>query len=134
MCVPLGFSDKPTSCFTINKHQKMKKILFCACALLLSAAAYADGTKTCRVKGTDGSVEVSVTVDDAETGTCTLYFSNDTDKNVNVRYEVTCNNGPTIPGAQLVYANSQGYKNISFRKKVIVSQVYVSTLTGEKCE
>lgn len=111
----------------------MKKILFCACVLFLSAAAYADGAKTCRVKGTDGSVEVSVNVTDEESGTCTLYFSNDTDKNVNVRYEVTCSDGPTIPGAQLVYANSQGYKNISFRKKVTVRNVTVSSLTGEKC-
>jgi len=111
----------------------MKKILFFACALLLSAAAYADGTKTCKVKGTDGSVEVNVTVTDAENGTCVVYFSNDTDKNVNVRYTVT-NGSVSLPGAQLVYANSQGYKNISFRKKVIESQVYVSSLTGEKCE
>lgn len=111
----------------------MKKILFCVCALFLSAATYADGAKTCKVKGTDGSVEMSVNVTDEETGTCTLYFSNDTDKNVNVRYEVISGDGSSIPGAQLVYANSQGWKEISFRKKVIAANVKVHSLTGEKC-
>lgn len=111
----------------------MKKILFFACALLLSAAAYADGTKTCKVKGTDGSVEVNVSVTDADNGTCMLYFANDTDKNVNVRYEVTSSNGPSISGAQLVYANSQGWKEISFRRRVLPENVTVRSLTGEKC-
>ena len=113
----------------------MKKILFFACALLLSAAAYADGTKTCKVKGTDGSVEVSVTVTDADNGVCRLYFSNDTDKNVNVRYVVyNSTTGQRLPGAQLVYANSQCYDQVSFRQRVNPNSVTVATLTGEKCE
>lgn len=111
----------------------MKKILFFACALLLSAAAYADGTKTCKVKGTDGSVEVNVTVTDAENGTCVVYFSNDTDKNVNVRYEVSCGNGMPISGAKLVYANSEGTQQVSFHRKVYANNVKVQSLTGEKC-
>ena len=133
MCVPDGFSDNPTLCFIFNILRKMKKILFFACALLLSVVAYADGTKTCKVKGTDGSVEVNVSVVDAEKGVCILYFSNDTDKNVNVRYEVSCGNGYPISGAKLVYANSEGMQQVSFHRQVSAGSVKVSSLTGEKC-
>lgn len=111
----------------------MKKLLFIVCSLILSAAVYADGTKTCKVKDTDGSVEVNVTVTDAEKGICILYFSNDTDKNVNVRYEVSCGNGLPISGAKLVYANSEGTQQVSFHQRVNAGNVKVSSLTGEKC-
>ena len=106
--------------------------------LLLSIATYADGTKTCKVKGTDGSVEVSVMVTDAEKGECLVSFSNDTDRNVNVRYVIT---GTTTrgeisdrPDSVLVYANSESARKISFNTSVKETTVKVSTLTGEKCE
>ncbi len=111
----------------------MKRLLFLVCSLVLSATVYADGTKTCQVKGTDGSVEVNVTVTDAENGVCILYFSNDTDKNVNVRYEVSCGYGYPISGAKLVYANSEGTKQVSFQRKVNAGKVRVQSLSGEKC-
>lgn len=111
----------------------MKKLLFIVCSLVMSATVYADGTKTCKVKETDGSVEVNVTVTDAEKGTCILYFSNDTDKNVNVRYEVSCGQGLPISGAKLVYANSEGTQQVSFHRQVSAGSVKVSSLSGQKC-
>lgn len=110
----------------------MKRLLFLICAVAFSAAAYADGTQTCKVSGTDGSVEVSVNVTDEQKGTCILSFSNDTDRNVNVRYEVSCGY-KTIPGSKLVYANSEQTQQISFNGAVRTSQVYVKSLSGQKC-
>ena len=110
----------------------MKKLLILGCALLLNAMAYADDTKTCKVKGTDGTVEMSVNVIDANSGKCLISFSNDTDKNVNVRYVVT-DGSKNIPGSILVYANSQSTKEISFGR-AIQSNVRLGSLTGEKCQ
>lgn len=112
----------------------MKNLFLCIVALFLSATAYADSTKTCRVNGTDGSVEVSVMVTDASTGRCVVSFSNDTDKNVNVRYVVKdTHSQKTLPGSKLVYANSEATKEVIFGFSVKVENVQVSTLSGEKC-
>lgn len=96
-------------------------------------AAYADGTKTCKVSGTDGSVEVSVNVTDEQKGICIVTFSNDTDRNVNVRYEVACD-GKIIPGSKLVYANSEQTQQISFNLPVKTGNVTVRSLSGQKCD
>lgn len=55
----------------------MKKIFLLLSILFLGVAVYADGTKTCSVSGTDGTVEVSVNVTDAESGTCVITFSHE---------------------------------------------------------
>lgn len=111
----------------------MKKLFIIVCAVILSTAAYADGTKTCKVAGTDGSVEMSINVKDAEKGTCIISFSNDTDRNVNVRYEVSCNN-KSIPGSKLVYANSEQVQEISFNCQISSpSVVTIKSLSGQKC-
>ncbi len=112
----------------------MKKIIFLLSALLLAVVAYADGTKTCNVSGTDGSVEVSVNVTDAESGTCVITFSNDTDRNVNVRYVISATNVGTIPGSKLVYANSEDTKQVSFGRRVDPRNVRVSELSGSRCD
>lgn len=112
----------------------MKKIIFLLSAILLVAVAYADGTKTCNVSGTDGSVEVSVNVTDAESGTCIITFSNDTDRNVNVRYVISATNVGSIPGSKLVYVNSEDTKQISFGRRVDARHVKVSELTGSRCD
>lgn len=114
----------------------MKKILsalFGCLGVFLSVSAYADDTKTCKVKGTDGSVEVSVMVTNADQGICIVSFSNDTDRNVNVRYVISCGN-KSQQGSVLVYANSESTKQVAFNQTVIASSVKISTLTGEKCE
>uniref|UniRef100_UPI004056FAAF hypothetical protein n=1 Tax=Alistipes sp. TaxID=1872444 RepID=UPI004056FAAF len=112
----------------------MKKIIFLLSAILLAVVAYADGTKTCNVSGTDGSVEVSVNVTDAESGTCVITFSNDTDRNVNVRYVIYAGSGKAIPGSKLVYANSEATKQVSFGQPVNPKDVEVSELSGSRCD
>lgn len=111
----------------------MKNLFMCLVAIMFLATAYADDTKTCRVYGTDGSVEVSVMVTDASTGRCVVSFSNDTNKNVNVRYVVKYGS-KTLPGSKLVYANSEATKEVSFGQSVNPKYVEVSSLTGEKCQ
>lgn len=114
-----------------------KKILFLFVCLLtgLSLVSYADETKTCKVKGTDGSVEVSVMVTDAAKGQCIISFSNDTERNVNVRYKVTCTTtNKDLVGSVLVYANSETTRAISFGKDIAQGVVKIASLTGEKCE
>lgn len=111
----------------------MRQLLFLGCAILLNVTALADETKTCKVKGTDGTVEMSVNLIDEKSGKCLLSFSNDTDKNVNVRYVVT-NGSKTIPGSILVYANGQSTKEVSFGKEIKSTDVRLTTFTGEKCQ
>ncbi len=113
----------------------MKKLLFLFCTLVMSVVVYADGTKTCNVSGTDGTVVVSVNVTEAQTGTCILTFSNDTNRNVNVCYVVRIKgSSKTIPGSKLVYANSEATKQISFGQSVNAAQVELSSLTGSRCD
>ena len=111
----------------------MKKLFIVICAVILSTAVYADDTKTCKVSGTDGSVEMSINVKDPEKGICIISFSNDTDRNVNVRYEVSCGN-KRIPGSKLVYANSEQVQEISFNHEIYdPSTVTIKSLSGQKC-
>lgn len=120
---------------TIKTILKMKRLFIMVCAVILSTAAYADGTKTCRVSGTDGSVEVSVNVTDEEKGICILTFSNDTDRNVNVRYTVSDRgSSQMIPGSKLVYANSEQTQQINFKRPVSANNVTVNSLSGQKCD
>ncbi|MBR2351437.1 MAG: hypothetical protein IKA70_00685 [Alistipes sp.] len=113
----------------------MNKMFLSAIALLLSVVAYADDTKTCRVLETDGSVEVSVMVTDESTGKCIVSFSNDTERNVNVRYvvydEVSCKR---LPGSKLVYSNSEATREVVFGIPVKSGRVKITSLTGEKCK
>ena len=113
----------------------MRYFVLAVIATFLSITAYADGTKTCKVLETDGSVEVSVTVVDEQTGKCVISFSNDTSRNVNVRYVVYDSaSRKQLPGSSLVYANSETVKEITFGIPVNMRNVSVTSLTGEKCK
>lgn len=115
----------------------MKKFFFILIIIFAwTVVSYADDTKTCKVKGTDGSVEMSVMVTDAANGKCIISFSNDTERNVNVRYKVSSYIAGTEDciGSVLVYANSEATRQISFGKAITSSSVKISSLTGEKCE
>lgn len=113
----------------------MRKILISLVVVLFATVAYADNTKTCKVLETDGSVEVSVMVTDASLGRCIVSFSNDTDRNVNVRYTVKdVASQKELFGSKLVYANSEATKEVVFGCKVNPNNVKVSSLTGERCQ
>ena len=106
-----------------------------ALLLLAAGAAHADGTKTCKVKESDGSVEVTVRVTDGEKGKCLVVFSNDTDRNVNVRYEIRdAATGRSLPGSKLVFANSETTQEHSFGCRIVAGNVTVGALSGEKCQ
>ncbi len=113
----------------------MKSFILAVIVTFLSLTAYADGTKTCKVLETDGSVEVSVTVIDEATGKCAISLSNDTDRNVNVRYVVYDSVSQTRrSGSSLVYANSETIKEMTFGFSVKADKVSISSLSGEKCQ
>ena len=112
-----------------------KGFILAVLAVLMTSTAFADSTKTCKVLETDGSVEVSVTVIDEATGKCVISFSNDTNRNVNVRYVVKDNfSGNQLPGSCLVYANSETVKEVSFGTSVRTKNVFVSSVSGERCQ
>jgi hypothetical protein len=121
----------------------MKKLLIAIMAICFTGigVAFADGTKTCKVNGTTGSVEVSVYTGDTEKGTASMSFSNDTDVDVNVRYTITFSgvknadetkaNDVVRSGSKRVAPHSEGAVDIAIGKTY--TDVTVTSATGEKC-
>jgi hypothetical protein len=116
----------------------MKKIIISIVALLFMGitAVFADGTKTCKVSGTTGSVEVSVYDGNKQEGTASMSFSNDTDADVNVRYKVTfTKDGRNVAersGSKRVPPHSEATATVSAGKAY--DNVTVSAVSGEKCD
>lgn len=120
--------------FYINYVMK-KSVFIILIMLFVCIDVYADNTQTCKVKGTDGSVEVSIMTTDGEKGICVLSMSNDTDKNVNIRYTIKCGT-QTRHGSALVYANSESTRQIKFDPTAATKNgnVTITSLSGERCE
>ena len=105
----------------------MKK-LFVICALILFATTvYADGYKTCKVSGTNGSVVVNSY--DTEEGAI-VTFSNDTDEYVNVTAEISFyGNGINRTITKMVAPHSESTVTVEGSGRSIVLIV-----SGTKCE
>ena len=117
----------------------MKKLFTAILIALVSmgvSPTLADNVKTCKVSGTDGSVEAAAYIEDAENGIVSVTLSNDTERNVNVRYTVyaIAKNGGRLPaknGAKLVYKNSEAAGTLKFG--VAIKAVHIQTVSGQKC-
>jgi len=119
----------------------MKKQLMILLALVCFGigTAYADGTKTCKVNGTNGSVEVSVYDGDKEKGTASISFANDTDDDVNVRYEISFRGQGNYgivevarkSGSKRVPPHSETTIQVSINRSY--TSATVESVTGEKC-
>jgi hypothetical protein len=118
----------------------MKKYLMILVAMICFGVGttYADGTKTCKVSGTTGSVEVSVYEENTKEGTASISFSNDTDVDVNIRYVVRFYSDVNMK--EFVGERSGSFRVPQHDRKSIpvninksYSKVTVSSISGEKC-
>ena len=104
----------------------MKKLLFALVCTLFTINVFADGTRTCKVAGTTGSVVV--TSMDTEDGAI-VTFANDTDQNVNVTAEINYNNHGTRIITKMVRPHSETTVNLKGKGTSSVLKV-----EGTKCQ
>lgn len=116
----------------------MKKLFTLLCAAIISLAALADG-KTCKVKGTTGTVEVNAYQDGSK---IIVDFGNDTDVDVNVNFRIGYLQydriydswlGKEVNRTKRVPPHSSSSIEINTGTKDI-KDVTVKSLSGNKCE